>query len=50
MKKNASELKYKINNILISMNNNSHNNILQKNKYPFSCKNKIKKNLTFKFE
>jgi len=50
MKKNASELKYKINNILISMNNNSNNNILQKNKYPFSCKNKIKKNLTFKFE
>jgi len=30
IKKNASELKYKMNNILITINNNSNNNILQK--------------------
>ena len=48
IKKNASELKYKINNILKTIDNNSHNNIPQKDKYPFSCRNKIKKNLNFK--
>ena len=48
IKKNASELKYKINNILKTIDNNSHNNILQKDKYPFSCRIKIKKDLTFK--
>lgn len=50
LKKNSSELKYKINNILITINNNTYNNILQKNKSPFSCRNKAKKNLNFKFE
>ena len=48
IKKNASELKYKINNILKTIDNNSHNNIPKKDKYPFSCRNKIKKNLNFK--
>ena len=46
--KNPSELKFKLNN-LITTNNNSHNNILQKNKTPFSCRNKDKK-INYKFE
>ena len=49
IKKNASELKCKINNILLTINNNSYNNILQKDKTPFSCLNKVKK-INYKFE
>ena len=38
IKKNASELKYKINNILITINNNSHKNILQKRNHLINVK------------
>ena len=47
IKKNKSDLKYKINSFLITINNN---NIIQKSKSPFSCRNNIKNNLTFKLE